>query len=99
MPCRRPSPVTYASVTLSVLLAHQRCLLPRVSSTSVRRRLGRTARRRHERRRSRSRTSRWGIYDILSDHQVRAGDGSEWQYFRTARKVLSPSGVQNASEL
>jgi hypothetical protein len=38
---------------------------------------------------------RWGIYDILSDHQVR--DGAE--YFRTVRKVLSPSGVQNASEL
>lgn len=42
---------------------------------------------------------RWGIYDLLDDHQVRAGHGSEWQYFRTVRKVLSPSGVQNASEL
>ena len=42
---------------------------------------------------------RWGIYDLLSDHQVRAGDGGEWQYFRTVRNVLSPSGVQNASEL
>ncbi|HYC90997.1 MAG TPA: DUF3857 domain-containing protein [Thermoanaerobaculia bacterium] len=42
---------------------------------------------------------RWGIYDLLADHQVRAGDGSEWQYFRTVRNVLSPSGVQNASEL
>lgn len=47
---------------------------------------------------------RWGIYDILSDHQVRAnadnmGQVAEWQYFRTVRKVLSPSGVQNASEL
>ncbi len=52
---------------------------------------------------------RWGIYDILDDHQVRAGQvragqvraghGEEWQYFRTVRKVLSPSGVQNASEL
>jgi hypothetical protein len=38
---------------------------------------------------------RWGIYDILSDHQVREGA----EYFRTVRKVLSPSGVQNASEL
>lgn len=38
---------------------------------------------------------RWGIYDILKDHQLR--DGAE--YFRTVRKVLSPSGVQNASEL
>ncbi|HUR81647.1 MAG TPA: DUF3857 domain-containing protein [Thermoanaerobaculia bacterium] len=42
---------------------------------------------------------RWGIYDLLRDHQVRAGDGSESQYFRTVRSVLSPSGVQNASEL
>ncbi|HVE71743.1 MAG TPA: DUF3857 domain-containing protein [Thermoanaerobaculia bacterium] len=42
---------------------------------------------------------RWGLYDLLSDHQVRAGDGSEWRYFRTVRSVLSPSGVQNASEL
>lgn len=42
---------------------------------------------------------RWGIYDLVDDHQVRAGDGAEWQYFRTVRKVLSPSGVQNASEL
>lgn len=43
---------------------------------------------------------RWGIYDILSDHQVRAGNGGEeWQYFRVVRKVLSPSAVQNASEL
>lgn len=38
---------------------------------------------------------RWGIYDILRDHQVR--DGST--FYRTVRKVLSPSGVQNASEL
>jgi hypothetical protein len=43
--------------------------------------------------------ARWGIYDLLRDHQVRAGDGTEWQYFRTVRKVFSPSGVQNASEL
>ena len=42
---------------------------------------------------------RWGIYDLLDDHQVRAAEGTEWQYFRTVRKVLSPSGVQNASEL
>ncbi|HYK01883.1 MAG TPA: DUF3857 domain-containing protein [Thermoanaerobaculia bacterium] len=38
---------------------------------------------------------RWGIYDILSDHQVRNGS----EYRRTVRKVLSSSGVQNASEL
>jgi transglutaminase-like putative cysteine protease len=38
---------------------------------------------------------RWGIYDILSDHQVRGGS----EYYRTVRKVLSSNGVQNASEL
>jgi hypothetical protein len=42
---------------------------------------------------------RWGLYDLLFDHQVRAGDGNESRYFRTVRSVLSPSGVQNASEL
>jgi transglutaminase-like putative cysteine protease len=42
---------------------------------------------------------RWGIYDILLDHQVRVSGETESQYFRTVRKVLSPSGVQNASEL
>ena len=42
---------------------------------------------------------RWGIYDILTDHQVRVAGKTESQYFRTVRKVLSPSGVQNASEL
>lgn len=38
---------------------------------------------------------RWGIYDILSDHQVRGAA----RYYRTVRKVLSPRGVSNASEL
>lgn len=38
---------------------------------------------------------RWGIYDVLSDHQLREGA----EYFRIVRKVLSPRGVQNASEL
>ena len=42
---------------------------------------------------------RWGLYDLLSDHQVRVTDDAQSQYFRTVRKVLSPSGVQNASEL
>ena len=42
---------------------------------------------------------RWGIYDILTDHQVRVQANTESQYFRTVRKVLSPHGVQNASEL
>ena len=38
---------------------------------------------------------RWGIYDLVNDHQVRG----DVHYHRVARKVLSPSGVQNASEL
>jgi len=38
---------------------------------------------------------RWGIYDVLRDHQLRG----DVQFYRTVRKVLSPSGVQNASEL
>ena len=42
---------------------------------------------------------RWGLYDVLRDHQVRVDERGEWQYFRTVRKVLSPGGVQNASEL
>jgi Domain of Unknown Function with PDB structure (DUF3857)/Transglutaminase-like superfamily len=42
---------------------------------------------------------RWGIYDILRDHQTRVTDSAESQYFRTVRNVLSPSGVENASEL
>lgn len=41
---------------------------------------------------------RWGLYDLLVDHQTRVSD-EEWRYARTVRKVLSPSGVQNASEL
>jgi transglutaminase-like putative cysteine protease len=45
------------------------------------------------------RSARWGLYDLLNDHQVRVADDAESQYFRTVRKVLSPSGVQNASEL
>lgn len=45
------------------------------------------------------RNVRWGLYDLLNDHQVRVTDGGQSQYFRTVRKVLSPSGVQNASEL
>jgi len=42
---------------------------------------------------------RWGIYDILEDHQVRVADRTTSHFHRTVRKVLSPSGVQNASEL
>ncbi|MGZ8852908.1 MAG: DUF3857 domain-containing protein [Thermoanaerobaculia bacterium] len=44
--------------------------------------------------------ARYGVYDILSDHQVRIGrQGETAQYFRTVRKILTQSGVQNASEL
>ncbi len=44
--------------------------------------------------------ARFGVYDILSDHQVRVtGDGGTTQYFRTVRKVLTQSGVQTASQL
>ncbi|HEY0139561.1 MAG TPA: DUF3857 domain-containing protein [Thermoanaerobaculia bacterium] len=42
---------------------------------------------------------RWGLYDILRDHQLRVAGRTESHYYRTARKVLSPSGVSNASEL
>jgi transglutaminase-like putative cysteine protease len=38
---------------------------------------------------------RYGIYAILVDHQVKG----DVDYQRRVRKVLSPSGVQNASEL
>jgi transglutaminase-like putative cysteine protease len=45
-------------------------------------------------------TARWGLYDLLSDHQVRALADTSWeQTFRVVRKVTSTSGVQNASEL
>lgn len=42
---------------------------------------------------------RWGLYDLLRDHQARVIGADESHYHRTARKVLSPSGVSNASEL
>jgi len=38
---------------------------------------------------------RWGIYDLVNDHQVKG----DTRFYRIARRVLSPSGVQNASEL
>lgn len=44
--------------------------------------------------------ARYGIYDILSDHQVRvARDGATTQYFRRVRRALTSAGVQNASQL
>ena len=42
---------------------------------------------------------RWGIYGLLTDHQVKVTDGSVVEYFRRVRKVLSPTAVQNASEV
>src|SRR5438552_144592 len=43
--------------------------------------------------------TRYGVYDVLSDHQVRVGrEGATTHYFRTVRKVLTQAGVQNASE-
>jgi hypothetical protein len=42
---------------------------------------------------------RSGIYMLLSDHQVRLHDGTTTEYYRRVRKVMTPSGVQNASEL
>jgi transglutaminase-like putative cysteine protease len=41
---------------------------------------------------------RSGICVLLSDHQVRVADGGTTEYFRHVRKVLTSSGVQNASE-
>ncbi len=46
------------------------------------------------------RLGRYGIYDILSDHQIRVGrDGGTARYFHYVRKVLTQTGVQTASEL
>jgi len=42
---------------------------------------------------------RFGMYALLSDHQVRVTGSGTTEYFRRVRKVVSPSGVQNASEL
>lgn len=42
---------------------------------------------------------RWGIYDLLNEHQVHVTKDGESHFYRTVRNVLSPSGVQNASEL
>ncbi|MBK5260340.1 MAG: DUF3857 and transglutaminase domain-containing protein [Thermoanaerobaculia bacterium] len=42
---------------------------------------------------------RFGLYDLLADHQIRVTGRGWTHYFRTVRKVLSTSGVQNASEL
>ncbi len=42
---------------------------------------------------------RFGVFAVLHDHQVNVGAQSTSEYYRNVRKVLSPSGVQNASEL
>jgi transglutaminase-like putative cysteine protease len=42
--------------------------------------------------------ARYGTYALLDDHQVNAG-AKTTNYYRRVRKVLSPTGVQNASEL
>jgi transglutaminase-like putative cysteine protease len=42
--------------------------------------------------------ARYGTYALLDDHQVDAGTTTE-NYYRRVRKILSPTGVQNASEI
>src|SRR5205085_1745972 len=42
---------------------------------------------------------RAGVAGILTDHQVRVDGSSVDEYFRRVRKVVSATGVQNASEL
>jgi transglutaminase-like putative cysteine protease len=42
--------------------------------------------------------ARYGTYALLDDHQVNAG-ATTTNYYRRVRKVLSPTGVQNASEV
>lgn len=41
---------------------------------------------------------RYGTYALLDDHQVNAG-ATTTNYYRRVRKVISPTGVQNASEV
>ncbi|HEX3581326.1 MAG TPA: DUF3857 domain-containing protein [Thermoanaerobaculia bacterium] len=41
---------------------------------------------------------RYGTYALLDDHQVSAG-ATTTNYYRRVRKVVSPTGVQNASEI
>jgi len=42
---------------------------------------------------------RSGIEGLLDDHQVRVAGANVDEYFRRVRQVVSPAGVQNASEL
>ena len=40
-----------------------------------------------------------GSYDLLYDHQLRVGTSGSDEYFRRVIQVLSPAGVQDASQL
>jgi len=42
---------------------------------------------------------RSGIEGLMDDHQVRVAGANVDEYFRRVRQVVSPAGVQNASEL
>jgi transglutaminase-like putative cysteine protease len=42
--------------------------------------------------------ARYGTYALLDDHQVTAG-ATTTNYYRRIRKILSPTGVQNASNI
>lgn len=42
---------------------------------------------------------RLGTYALLDDHQVNAGTATTTEYHRRVRKVVSPAGVQNGSEI
>ncbi|HEV8432515.1 MAG TPA: DUF3857 and transglutaminase domain-containing protein [Thermoanaerobaculia bacterium] len=42
---------------------------------------------------------RYGTYALLDDHQVSAGAKTTTNYYRRVRKIISPTGVQNASEV
>jgi transglutaminase-like putative cysteine protease len=43
--------------------------------------------------------ARSGIEGLLDDHQVRVAGANVDEYFRRVRQVVSPAGVQNASEV
>lgn len=49
--------------------------------------------------RAASSNARSGIDGLLEDHQVRVAGADVNEYFRRVRRVVSPAGVQNASEL
>ncbi|HEX7192197.1 MAG TPA: DUF3857 domain-containing protein [Thermoanaerobaculia bacterium] len=42
--------------------------------------------------------ARYGTYALLDDHQINAGEKTT-NYYRRVRRILSPTGVQNASEI